>query len=54
MKGITHIAIVTVIIILIYVLYDDGLGAIPFLLAAIYLCGIIIKELKSLSRSKRL
>ncbi len=54
MKRIMHIAIITVIIILIYFLYDDGLGAIPFLLAAIYLCWIVIKELKSLSGSKRL
>ena len=32
-----HLIIVGVIIALIYWLYNDGLGAIPFLLAAVYL-----------------
>ena len=54
MKNLKHIIIITVIVLLLIFLYDDGLGAIPFLLAAIYFIWIIIKELQSLRKSKRL
>ncbi|MFJ7934286.1 hypothetical protein [Sporosarcina sp. NPDC096371] len=54
MKRSKHIIMITIFILLVYFLYDDGLGAIPFLLAAIYLCWITIKEIQSLRKSKRM
>lgn len=54
MYSLKHFIIIIIIVLLIYFLYDDGLGAIPFLLAAIYLGWIVIKELKSLRKSKRM
>ena len=45
MKGITHHSHYhSILLFLLIFLYDDGLGAIPFLLAAIYLCWIIVKK----------
>ncbi|WP_318616978.1 hypothetical protein [Sporosarcina sp. YIM B06819] len=54
MKRSKHIIIFTIFVLLLYFLYDDGLGAIPFLLAALYLGWIVIKELQSLRKSKRM
>lgn len=54
MYRLKHFIIIIIIILLIYFLYDDGLGAIPFLLAAIYLSWIVINEFKSLRKSKRM
>lgn len=49
-----HIIIITVLVLLTYFLYGENLGAIPFLLTAIYLGWIVVKELKSLRKSKRM
>jgi hypothetical protein len=54
MNRLKHFIIIAVLILLIYFLYDDGLGFIPFLLAAIYFGWIVIKELNSLRKCKRM
>ncbi|WP_342513259.1 hypothetical protein MKY34_00275 [Sporosarcina sp. FSL K6-1522] len=54
MKRSYHIVIIAILVILVFLLYGDGFGAIPFLLAAIYFGIIGIKELRHLNKSKRL
>ncbi|WP_432354025.1 hypothetical protein [Sporosarcina sp. A2] len=46
MKMMLHLVIIITLIVLTYVLYGKGLGAIPFLLAAAYLLMISWRELK--------
>ena len=52
MKLYQHILIISTLVFLTYYLYGDGLGAIPFLLATIYLIFIGFKELKEWKRMK--
>ncbi len=54
MKLYLHILIVTVLVILTFILYNKGFGAIPFLLTGIYLSYICIKELNYYKKSKRM
>ena len=54
MKLYHHFLIVTVLVILTILLYDEGFGAIPFLLAAIYLGYICMKEIMYYKKSKRM
>ncbi|MDW0116409.1 hypothetical protein QTL97_05645 [Sporosarcina thermotolerans] len=53
MKLYHHIMIIIVIITLIFFLYGVGYGAIPFLLASLYLGFLSIKEFQRLKNSKR-
>ena len=48
-----HLIIVGIIIALIYWLYNDGLGAIPFLLAAVYLGVVGFFDYKNLKDENR-
>ncbi|CAM3136069.1 hypothetical protein FITA111629_05630 [Filibacter tadaridae] len=54
MKLHQHIFIIVVLVILTILLYDKGFGAVPFLLAALYLGFISMKELKHFKKSKRM
>jgi hypothetical protein len=49
-----HILIIAILATLTIVLYDKGLGAIPFLLSGVYLGFICVKELQHFKKSKRL
>ncbi|MBE1555731.1 hypothetical protein [Sporosarcina limicola] len=53
MKLYHHLLIIAVIVTLIIFLYNDGFGAIPFLLAGIYLGFICVKEYRNFKKSKR-
>ncbi|MCG7343882.1 hypothetical protein MHZ92_07045 [Sporosarcina sp. ACRSL] len=53
MKLYHHMLIIIVIIILIISLYGAGYGAIPFLLAALYLGYVSVKEFQRLKKSRR-
>ena len=52
LKMMLHAVIIITLIVLTYFLYGEGLGAVPFLLAAAYLIVITWKELRK-SRCKR-
>ncbi|WP_179860798.1 hypothetical protein [Sporosarcina koreensis] len=52
MKTAVHLVIIITLITLTYLLYGKGLGAIPFLLAAIYLLTVTWKEFRRF-RSRR-
>ncbi len=45
MKLYQHIIIISALILSIILFYKDGFGAVPFLLAAVYLSSIFIKEI---------
>ena len=53
MKLYHHVLIIIVIIILLFSLYGVGYGAVPFLLAAIYLGCVSVKEFRRFKKSKR-
>lgn len=54
MKPYHHVLIIAMLVFLIILLYGDGFGAIPFLLSALYLISICVKELRHFKKSKRL
>lgn len=47
-----HLVIIIILIVLIYLLYGEGFGAIPFLLAAVYLLVISWKEFKRFRKNR--
>ncbi len=49
-----HILIIAILATLIFLLYDKGLGAIPFLLSGAYLVFICVKELRHSKKNKRM
>ena len=49
-----HVLIISVLITLIVMLYNKGYGAIPFLLAGLYLGYFCLKEIKYYKKSKRM
>jgi hypothetical protein len=53
MKLYHHVLIIIVILILLFSLYGVGYGAVPFLLAAIYLGYLSIQEFQRLKKSRR-
>ncbi|MFC5604906.1 hypothetical protein [Sporosarcina koreensis] len=53
MKLYHHVLIIIVIIVLIFSLYGVGYGAVPFLLAALYLGCLSVKEFQRLKKSRR-
>ncbi|HEY4566483.1 hypothetical protein GOP80_01855 [Planococcaceae bacterium Storch 2/2-2] len=53
MKLVCHAIIIVALVTLTILVYNDGLGAIPFLLAAIYLGTISIFEYRRLKNGKR-
>ncbi|BAQ09877.1 hypothetical protein OXB_1406 [Bacillus sp. OxB-1] len=54
MKYTVHLVVIIILVILTFLLYGNDLGAIPFLLAAIYLIYISVLEFRQFRRSKRL
>lgn len=53
MKPYHHVLIIIVILILLFSLYGVGYGAVPFLLAAIYLGFLSVKEFQRYKKSRR-
>lgn len=53
MKLYQHVLVIGIISLLIYFLYDEGFGAIPFSLASVYLGYLSIKEFQRFKQSKR-
>lgn len=53
MKLYHHILIIAVLLALVFFLYGAGLGAIPFMLASVYLGYLSIKEFQRVKKSKR-
>ncbi|WOV84642.1 hypothetical protein PGH26_01590 [Sporosarcina jeotgali] len=53
MKIALHLVIIITLIVLTYLLYGEGFGAIPFLLAAVYLLVISWKEFKRFRRTRK-
>lgn len=53
LKVAVHLVIIISLIVLTWLLYGQGLGAIPFLLAAAYLFAVTWKEFKQYRRKKR-
>ncbi|GKV69129.1 hypothetical protein NCCP2716_16270 [Sporosarcina sp. NCCP-2716] len=53
MKVAVHLVIIISLIVLTWLLYGQGLGAIPFLLAAAYLLAVTWKEFRRYRRKSR-
>jgi len=49
-----HAIIITLLITLTLIFYNNGLGAIPFTIAAVYLGYLTISEYRNIKRSKRM